>query len=46
MEDNADALDAGLCILAAVDLLRGPLMEPKDEQMPKAQKKGWIWVRG
>ena len=38
------ALDAGFCILAAVDFLRGDAMEPEDQQ--KAWKEGWIWVRG
>jgi predicted RNase H-like nuclease len=45
MKDNADALDAAICVLAAVDFLRGKSMEPK-EHMPKARKEGWIWVRG
>ena len=44
MQDNADALDAGLCVLAAVDFLLGRAMRPKDLQ--KARKEGWIWVRG
>ena len=44
MENNADALDAGLCVLGAVDFLRGDAMEPEDQQ--KAWKEGWIWVRG
>ena len=43
MEDNADALDAGLCVLAAVDFLQGNAMKP-GVHMPKAQKEGWIWV--
>ena len=45
VEDNADALDAGLCVLAALDFLRGDAMEPK-QHMQKARKEGWIWVRG
>ena len=43
MVDNADALDAGLCVLAAVDFLLGRAMKPQDEEM--AEKEGWIWVR-
>jgi predicted RNase H-like nuclease len=43
MEDNADALDAGLCVLAAVDFLLGRAMRPEDQQ--KARQEGWIWVR-
>jgi hypothetical protein len=45
MKDNADTLDAGLCVLAAVDFLRGNVIEPEGH-MPKARKEGWIWVRG
>lgn len=44
MKDNADALDAGLCGLTAVDFLRGNAMAPQDLQ--KARKEGWIGVRG
>ena len=43
MENSADALDAGLCVLAALDFLWGNAMEPEDQQ--KARKEGWIWVR-
>ena len=43
MEENDDALDAGLCVLSALDFLRGRAMEPED--LPKARKEGWIWVR-
>ena len=43
MEDNDNVLDAALCVLAAVDFLRGDAMEPEDQ--PKAWKEGWIWVR-
>jgi len=43
MEENDDVLDAGLCILSALDFLRGRAMEPEDLQ--KARKEGWIWVR-
>ena len=44
MEDNDDALDAALCVLAGLDFLRGRAMEPKDLQ--RARKEGWIWVKG
>ena len=44
MVDNDNALDAGLCVLAAVDFLRGSVMEPGDQE--KARKEGWILVRG
>lgn len=41
--DNADALDAVLCVLAGVDFLRGEAYEPEDLKL--AKKEGWIWVR-
>lgn len=44
MEDNDDALDAALCVLAGVDFLRGRAMEPDDLQT--TVKEGWIWIRG
>jgi len=40
--DNADALDAVLCVLAGVDFLRGEVIEPTDLKL--AKKEGWIWV--
>lgn len=43
MEDNTDALDAALCVLAATDFLRGEAFKPADREL--AKKEGWIWVR-
>jgi len=43
MEANDDAFDAGVCLLAAADFLRGSAMGPED--METAVKEGWIWVR-
>jgi predicted RNase H-like nuclease len=43
MEDNDDALDAALCVLAGLDFLRGRAMEPDD--LHATRKEGWIWVR-
>jgi predicted RNase H-like nuclease len=40
---NADALDAVICVLAAVDFLSGEAIRPADRQL--AEKEGWIWVR-
>jgi predicted RNase H-like nuclease len=40
---NADALDAVICVLAAVDFLSGEAIPPTDRQL--AEKEGWIWVR-
>ena len=43
MLDNDDALDAGICVLSALDFVRERAMTPEDQQM--ALKEGWIWVR-
>jgi hypothetical protein len=43
IESNNDALDAALCVLAAVDFLRGEALKPTD--LDAARKEGWIWVR-
>ena len=43
MLDNDDALDAGICMLSALDFVRGQAMQPEDRQ--SALKEGWIWVR-
>lgn len=41
---SADALDAVLCVLAAVDFCQGRAVGPKDEQNTVARKEGWIWA--
>ena len=43
IQANHDALDAVICVLAAVDFLRGECIQPTDIQL--AQKESWIWVR-
>lgn len=43
LEDNADALDAAICVLAAHDFLRGNVIEPENIEL--AKKEGWIWVK-
>ena len=40
---NADALDALVCLLAAVDFLTGHAMPPQDCDL--ARTEGWIWCR-
>lgn len=40
---NADALDAVVCLLAVKDFLDGASEAPKDLEL--AKKEGWIWVR-
>jgi len=40
---NADVLDAAICVLAGADFLAGRTLPPED--LPLAQKEGWIWVR-
>jgi hypothetical protein len=41
--EDADALDAMLCVLAGADFLSGKSYPPKD--LPLARKEGWIWIR-
>jgi predicted RNase H-like nuclease len=43
MLDNADALDAAICVLSAGDFLRNKCIKPDD--LKQARKEGWIWVR-
>lgn len=42
--ENANALDAVLCILAAIDFLAGDVIEISPEDYELAKKEGWIWV--
>jgi hypothetical protein len=41
--DDADCLDAVLCVLAAADFVDDRSVPPDDPSI--AQKEGWIWVR-
>jgi predicted RNase H-like nuclease len=41
--EDADALDALLCVLAGADFLAGKAYPPTD--LALAQKEGWIWIR-
>jgi predicted RNase H-like nuclease len=41
LRDNADVLDAGVCVLAAADFLGDRTVKPTD--MATSQKEGWIW---
>lgn len=41
--ENADALDAVACVLAARDFVRGECMSPVDHGL--AVREGWIWCR-
>ncbi len=41
--EDADALDAMLCVLAGADFLAGRAYPPID--LALAQKEGWIWIR-
>jgi hypothetical protein len=43
MQDNADAIDAGLCAFAGFEFLGGAASSP--EQPDLAMREGWIWVR-
>ena len=43
LAENADLLDAAICVLAAKDFHDWKVMAPRD--LDSAQKEGWIWVR-
>ena len=43
MLDNADVLDAGLCVLAGADFLAGRCQAPRDVEL--AEREGWVWTR-
>lgn len=45
MEDNDDALDAVICVLAGVDFLRKNVIVPDQSEIQFAEKEGWIWVQ-
>ncbi len=43
LEENEHILDAAVCVVAAVDFLRGGVVEPDDGLL--ARREGWIWVK-
>jgi len=43
MRQSADVLDSAVCLLAAKDFLDGDVHYPND--LNKAKKEGWIWVK-
>ncbi len=43
LQDNADMLDAAICLLCAKDFIEGKSMPPTDITL--AKKEGWIWVK-
>lgn len=43
--ENADILDAVVCVLAGLDFLAGRCRHPTDDEEHFACKEGWIWVR-
>ncbi len=43
--DQADILDAVICLLAGVDFLTGRAMAPPSDRMDLIRKEGWVWVR-
>ena len=45
MLDNADTLDAVVCVLAGLDFLQGNCHQPSEDQQKSAHKEGWIWVK-
>lgn len=42
LSDNADRLDAAVCVLAGADFLAGRAMGPTN--LPLATQEGWIWA--
>ena len=42
-ENNANVLDAIVCVLSGADFLSGQVYFPEDET--QAKKEGWIWVK-
>lgn len=42
---DPDQLDALLCAVSAVDFLRGIAVAPEPDEMERAKKEGWIWLR-
>lgn len=45
MEQNDDALDATICVLAGVDFLGKNVIIPSQSVIQFAEKEGWIWVQ-
>ena len=43
LENNHDALDAAVCVLAGIDFLSGAASEPTHLEL--AKREGWIWLR-
>jgi hypothetical protein len=43
--DDADVLDAVVCVLAGADFLLGRAEAPQDQDAKLAKKEGWIWSR-
>ena len=41
--EDANALDAAVCVVAAMDFLAGSTIQP--ENPDRARREGWIWVR-
>ena len=41
---NADALDAVICVMSALDYLSGSCIKPGADQ-ELAEAEGWIWVK-
>ena len=43
--DNADTLDAVVCVLAGLDFIKDNCYKPSTTQQELAYKEGWIWVK-
>jgi len=44
MSENADALDAVVCVISGLDFLSGLCIEPGDD-LEVAKTEGWIWLK-
>ncbi|SDD58237.1 DUF429 domain-containing protein [Aquimonas voraii] len=44
-ERRADEFDACLCLLAAMDFLAGACVPPAPDELERAKREGWIWLR-
>ncbi|CAN5147621.1 DUF429 domain-containing protein [soil metagenome] len=44
-QDNQDAVDALICVLAGHDFLMQQAMRPDPAHAEKARREGWIWAR-
>lgn len=44
-EEDANTLDAMICVLAGSDFLAGKALPPTSDVVEDAKKEGWIWIK-